>query len=77
VTCDACGGDIPDGQAVGLNGRNFHVERCFAEGLRRYTFKPAELAIELAPTMPPMVAYKAGQTYVATIVAARRKAKAK
>jgi hypothetical protein len=25
------------------------------------------MAIELAPTMPPMVAYKAGQTFVDTV----------
>lgn len=73
--CAECGRTVPAGHGVGLNGRYVCVEPCFAKALRETTFTPAELAVKLDPSMPPEVVYRAGKTTVATIVAARRKAK--
>lgn len=58
--------------------RNYHVERCFAEGLQAHAVNLLRLSVQLAPTMPPMVAYKAGQTFAEKRAAiARRKGKKK
>lgn len=72
--CAVCGRPIPEGRAVGLNDRIVGAD-CFAEALRTFTFTPAEIVIELEPSMAPELAYSLGKTHVATIVAARRKAK--
>ncbi len=75
MICSNCGLPIDEGKWVKLDGFPLHVEACFAAALRPKAQRLAELAIELAQTMQPEVAYSAGKTYVATIVGERRKAK--
>lgn len=75
MTCARCGGSIPPDLVVTVNGRNVHPLVCFAEELRSLKHAIADVAIELAAAMEPMQAYRLGQTYVAVIVAERRKAK--
>ena len=77
MICAECNTEIPPQKAVVLNGRPLHVDPCFGAGLRALTFKPSDLAVQLADNMAPMDAYRAGQRTVATIVASRRKAKKK
>jgi hypothetical protein len=77
MLCTACGTEIPEDQRVGLNGFEYHADPCFAAGLRGTTLKPRDIVVALAPTMPPMVAYKAGLSFVGAIVGARRTAKKK
>jgi hypothetical protein len=71
--CGNCGLPVETEKAVRLDGQLLHVETCFAAGLRAVAHTVAELDVMLAPTMEPMVAYRAGKTFVATIVAERRK----
>jgi hypothetical protein len=69
---------INPGELVTLNDQPFHAETpCFAEGLRALTFKLDELRVMFSPTVPPMVAYRAGRQTSAIIAAAHRKTKAK
>jgi hypothetical protein len=75
VICDGCGGEISEHGWVRLNGKTYHVINCFSSGLRRLEFVKQALEVSLSPTMPPMIAYKAGETTVAAIVASRRRAK--
>lgn len=73
--CTNCGLVVPSDQVVRLNGDVLHPEACFASALRRLAHTAVEPLVKLNRTMQPMVAYKAGKTFIATIVAERRKAK--
>ena len=77
MICDVCAGELPADQHVAVNGVNCHAVDCFAKALRRLQFQVAELVIAIDDSMKPATAYKAGQTFVATIVASRRKVKKK
>lgn len=74
--CANCGLPVDTDKAVRLNEQLLHVETCFAAGLRRVASLVADLTVQLSPTMDPMVAYRAGKQFTATIVAERRKTKA-
>jgi hypothetical protein len=74
-TCEHCKLNIGPGELVALNGKTYHAEACFAEGLRAKTFSPEELSVAFAPSVPPMVAYRCGKQFVAIVVASRRKTK--
>jgi hypothetical protein len=75
MTCDVCTGELPADQHVAVNNINCHADGCFAQALRRMQFQVAEIIVALDSSMKPATAYKAGQSYVATIVAARRRTK--
>lgn len=77
MTCDVCAAELPADQHVNVNGVNCHAVDCFAKALRRLQFQVAEIIVALDSSMAPGTAYKAGQSYVATIVASRRKVKKK
>jgi hypothetical protein len=72
--CEVCSSEIWPQLQVTLNGRHVHAA-CFSKALREFEFKPANLIIFLAPTMDPMLAYRLGQSYVATIVRSRSRVK--
>lgn len=74
--CTNCGLPVDTDKAVRLNNELLHVETCFAAGLRRVSTLARDLLVQLSPTMDPMVAYRAGKQFTATIVAERRKTKA-
>lgn len=75
MNCAHCGKPIEPSQRVELNGFVYHVQDCFAAGLRSKTFKLEDLSVIFDDSVPPLDAYRAGKQTVATIVAARRRTK--
>jgi hypothetical protein len=73
--CAHCGGDLDAPHTVYLNGASYHVESCFAEGLKALKFKLADIAIAMGAGMDPLVAYRAGKQTVTLLVASRRRRK--
>lgn len=73
--CDVCGGTIDPAGWVILNGRTCHVVSCFGEALKQLPDPRKDFAIQLSATMPPEVAWRAGQQHLGAILSARRKAK--
>jgi len=77
VTCDVCAGELAPDQHVAVNGVNCHAVDCFAKALRKLQFQVAAIEVALDDSMKPGTAYRAGQSFVATVVASRRKVKKK
>jgi hypothetical protein len=77
MNCAICAGELPADQHANVNGIDCHAVVCFAKALRLLQFEVAEIVVALDSSLKPETAYKAGETYVATIVASRRRVKKK